>query len=374
MKIEARGLIHDAGDKPQAESITCFTALVPLRSGALLAGYQIGPAKHAPNSTIRLSRSRDGGANWQELPHRFAATLDGVPGSLCAAEMVEAEPGRLLLAATWFDRRDPARPLFDPETEGILPSRLLLAESLDEGDHWSDWRTVPTPGLTGCALTGPMVRWPDGRLGVAFESFKEYDDPSPARHAAWLLVSSDGGRSFASPFQVARHPGDRVYYWDQRLCVTGAPGEFVALFWTHDREAKRDRRVHFLRATVDAMPTLPVETPVPGQIAAPLWLEDGRLLAFVVDRDRPGTLRLWCSPDGGGTWPVDRSLLVHVHEEQALLSQGRENIDFGQYWQDMARWSFGHPAIRRLDERHVLLAYYAGTPSRMSLHWARVRV
>src|SRR5262249_57990943 len=122
-----------------------------------------GRAKHAPDATIRLCRSRDQGNTWQELPFRFPTTLDGVPGSLAAAELIEAESGRLLLFATWFDRSDPARPLFDPVTEGILRSKQLLAVSADEGDTWGPWRVLPTPQLTGCALTragGPRPRGP----------------------------------------------------------------------------------------------------------------------------------------------------------------------------------------------------------------------
>jgi len=114
------------------------------------------------------------------------------------------------------------------------------------------------------------------------------------------------------------------------------------------------------------------ETTIPGQIAAPLLLDDGRLLAFVVDRARPGTMKLWVSHEGGVTWPEEESLLVHAHEEQAAVTQGLENIDFKQYWEDMGKWSFGHPAIRSLGNGRALVAWYAGTPAVMSIHWARV--
>ncbi|HJT79243.1 MAG TPA: hypothetical protein VJ739_18750, partial [Gemmataceae bacterium] len=86
MEVEARGLIYDAAARPEAERIAYFTALCPLRSGAILAGFQVGPGKHAPTGTVRLCRSRDGGTTWQELPFRFPTILDGVPGSLAAAE------------------------------------------------------------------------------------------------------------------------------------------------------------------------------------------------------------------------------------------------------------------------------------------------
>lgn len=376
MNLEARGLVSDAAQRSAAEPISYFSALCSLQSGTILAGFQVGRVKHGPDNTIGLSRSTDNGANWTAVPFRFESQLSGVPGSLAGAEMVEAAPGRVLLFATWFDRSDRDRPLFDPTTEGLLRSRQLMAVSTDEGLSWSPWRELPTPGLTGCALTGPPVRWSDGTIALAFESFKEFDDPKPARHAAWLLISRDGGETFDPPWKVAQHPEHTLYYWDQRLCPTMTPGEFIALFWTHDRAAQRDRRVHHLQASIhNAQPLpLPVETTIPGQIAAPQWFSDGRLFAFVVDRDQPGSLTLWQSSDGGVTWPSDSRLVVHQQAELAKLSQGREHIDFAQYWEDMGKWTFGHPAIRRLSHDRLLLAFYAGTPDRMSIHWARVRV
>ena len=59
--------------------------------------------------------------------------------------------------------------------------------------------------------------------------------------------------------------------------------------------------------------------------------------------------------------------------ERALLSQGATDVDFREYWQDMLKWSFGHPAMRPLAGGRVLLAHYAGTPGCLSVHWARVR-
>ena len=371
MEIESCGLIYDAATRGPEERIAFFTSLCPLASGTILAGFQVGASKHGPGSTVRLCRTMDGGRTWNELPWRPATRLDGVPGSLAAAEVAEPEPGRLLLFSTWFDRSDPERPLFDPETEGLLRSRLLVAESKDEGETWSEWRILDTHGLTGCAGTGPAAVWPSGLLAFPFESFKEFDDPKPARHGAWVLISRDGGRTFSAPVLTAQHPEDRLYYWDQRLCVAGQDGEFASLIWTHERAAKQDRRVHFQRGTVGKPMQVPQETAITGQIAAPALLPDGRLVGFVVDRERPANMRLWVSSDGGETWLP--SLIVYEHDERALLSQGSTNIDFAQYWEDMGRWSFGHPAIRVLPDGMLLLAWYAGTPDAMSIRWARVR-
>ena len=377
LAIEQSGVVFDATRGEPHERVACFTSLCVLGSGAILCGFQLGPTKNSPDSTIGVCRSDDAGRTWRRIPTRLELQFGGAPGSLSSGEMVEAEPGRLLLFATWFDRSDRSRPLFDPVTEGILRSKQLVAESSDEGRSWSAWREVPTPGLTGCAATGPVWRLADGALVYAFESFKEFDDPAPKQHAAWVVVSRDGGRTFSKPLLMARDPQNRVYYWDQRLAPAGNRGELWALFWTHDLEQKRDLSVHLRRARLagDELQLEPIHaTTIPGQIAAPLALDDGRLLAFVVDRKAPCTMKLWSSRDGGQTWPAADSLTVYQHEERAALSQGAENVDFAQYWEDMGKWSFGHPAIRLLGDGRVLLTHYAGTPECMSVRYARVRV
>src|SRR5690606_1040405 len=109
---------------------------------------------------------------------------------------------------------------------------------------------------------------------------------------------------------VAQHPQHRIYYWDQRLCVGTKDNELVGMFWTHDRDAASDIAVHFRRLSLndDSPSERPLlDTGIPGQIAAPLLLDDGRIVAFVVDRSGPMTLKLWQSADGGRTWPGEKS-------------------------------------------------------------------
>jgi hypothetical protein len=376
MKIEYQAVVYDATQHGDHGQTAFFDSVRGLSSGTWLSGCTAGKTKHHQEGTIQISRSRDSAHSWETLPWQFEKQLDGIPGSLAGAEMVEVEPGRVLLFSTWFDRTDPDRPLFDPETEGILRSRLLVCESTDEGDSWSNWREILTPGLTGCAMTGPIVQWPDGTLGFNFESFKEFDDPTPVEPGAWMVLSDDGGQKFDRLFSVARHPDSLLYYWDQRLCPGQGDGEFLGMFWTHNRTEKRDIAVHFLAANThgDRSASLPVETSIPGQIAAPLLLDDGRILAFVVDRDRPGTLKLWESCDDGATWA--ERLTIHTHDEQALLSQGsgKENVDFAEFWEDMGKWSFGHPTLAKAGANRVLATWYAGSPNCMSVHSAMIDI
>src|ERR1043165_566523 len=95
VRVEVSGFIYDARGRPADKRVAAFVSLCALRSGSLICGFQLGAKKHAVNGTVRLCRSRDGGITWNELPVRFAGTLDGAPGSLSSGEIVEVEPGRL---------------------------------------------------------------------------------------------------------------------------------------------------------------------------------------------------------------------------------------------------------------------------------------
>ena len=143
ISLEDAGLVYDARSRPTSESFCSFVSPCVLSNGTVLCSFQNGSRKHAVDSTVRICRSRDQGQTWSELPFQFERTLGGVPGSFSSGEIIEIRPGQLLMIATWFDRSDPDQPLFDPETEGILHSRQLAAESTDEGDTWTDWREFP---------------------------------------------------------------------------------------------------------------------------------------------------------------------------------------------------------------------------------------
>lgn len=375
MQVEAKGLVLDAAAQPAERRVNAFTSLLRLQSGSFLCGFQSGPAKHAPTSTVRLFRSDDGANTWRELPLNLPTTFKGTPGSLSSADVVETADGKWVLITTWFDRSDPSKPLFDPVSEGVLPSKELWTVSTDQGKTWSPWQQIPVGELTGTAACVTTLRWADGAIAHCFESYKEWGDMRPGRHGAWVSVSRDNGKSFGSPIQTAQHPEHKHFYWDQRLCVGKSPGEFYGLFWTHDIVNKNDLTVHFRRGTInDKSPCVPIATPIRGQIGAPLLLDDGRLLGFVVDRERPATMKLWVSPDGGKSWPASDALVVYDHEEKAKLSQGTQNVDFKEYWTDMAKWSFGHPAIQPYDKDCVLVAWYAGDPGCLHIHWARINV
>lgn len=366
------GLVFDSTRASADERVAFVCSLAPLSNGTILCSFQVGPKKTAPSSHIAIMRSTDRGRNWTRLPLDIPVTYQGISGSLGSGEIAEVAPGKLLLVVTWYDRSDPDRPLFDPVTEGLLYSKLLKAFSTDGGRTWSAWEEIPLHGLTGVATSGPLLRWSDGSIGIPCESFKFFDNLETIPHAAWILRSFDGGASFPELTCVATDPSGRMCYWDQRLCVGENPGEYQGLFWTHDRERKEDISVHFSAGHCgqDAPPR-PVSTGIIGQISAPLRTDDGKQIALVVDRNRPATMSLWQSRDSRH-WSRDEEAVLYRHEERAPLSQGMTDVDYAQYWEDMGKWTFGHPALLALSPTEFLAVYYAGSPGCLSVHSAVV--
>lgn len=375
-KLLASGTIFEAPFHEAKARIAFFPSLFHTSNKKVCCVFQMGPYKNAPSSELGLCISHDQGASWEQLPLEVPLHWGGIQGSPAIGTLAEREDGALLVFVTWYDRTDPDRPLFDPVTEGILHSKLLCGVSTDGGHTWKEWKEMATGDLGGCALTGPALSLSRGTIGIPFESFKLFDEHEDRHPGAWMLVSRDGGHEFSEVISVATDASGRLCFWDQRLCGIPQQEGYLGLFWTHDRVKKEDLNVHVLQKALDGAPQKnPESTSIPGQIAAPLLLDDGRLVAFVVDRQgKEATMRIWVSEDLGATWPPEYVMDVYNHLETASLTQGSKDIDFAQYWEDMGMWSFGHPTLLSLDGGVLLTAYYSGTPEHLGIRWAKVSI
>ena len=386
MHIVDRGIIFDASVAAPEARFCTFTTLERLSDGRLLAGFRTGSAKDSADESIRILLSQDDGATWQTVCEGFGEIPPGSGGRLRAVGFTETGSGRLLGVFMWMDRSDPGLPLANPETQGILPSKVLVAESEDVGHTWGSLREVPLLPHKGNALTGNILALRDGGLALPYEAWKEYHDTSPGQHHAALRLSSNGGRTWRGPEIVAHDAQGRLLFWDQRLAVNPEDGRLIAMFWTHDREAQQDVAIHVAWGSPDGRSwSAPVSTGIAGQICVPLWLPGGRVFAAYVHRHHPPSLRAILSNDvasgsAGQSWPEAEELVFYEKARGGQESGMGGKRDFGDYWADMSIWTFGHPAAVVLADSHgsengdVLVAYYAGDEASMSIHWVRIDV
>jgi hypothetical protein len=374
MRVTASGTIFDANAAPVNCRSCAFTSVARLADGTLLVAFRNATGRDAPDGRLRVMRSRDTGATWETIVPGMTATVAGIEGNLYAGYLTEIAPARLLGAFVWVDRSNPALSFVNPVTTGVLPMRVLVAESPDGGETWGSFRTVDLAPHAGCSCTGPVMRLPGGRFALPYERWKEYDDASPGEHGAHLRFSGDGGGTWPGVATVATDPAARICYWDQRIAVHPETGQLVAMFWTHDRQAEQDIETHIAWGTPDGSNwTVPRPTGWRGQHCEPIAAGGDRLVAVYVHRHDPPSLRAVLSDDFGRSW-LSESEVVFYDSAAGTEAGAAGRRAFEDAWQDMMAWRFGHPRGLLLPDGGLFVAYYAGDERATSVHWARLDI
>lgn len=372
MQIVERGVLT-SGEPGTARAALTFPAFTPLARGGLLATLRAGSSKDSADERVELWRSADGGRSWGgPAPMPEPPAIAGAAGTLKLCYLTELAPGALLAAAMWVDRSTyPGRPLFNPETEGCLPMAILLSASADDGASWSPWHHVPLPAELGPpSLTSPLLRLADGALAMSIETNKPYDDASPWRQRAVILHSHDGGLSWGEPVVAAQDQAGRFFNWDLRLGVApdGRVGSFA---WTYDSLTRTYGEVH-RRVSADGgrswSPALALG--FADQAGVPAVLPDGRVVLPWVDRFGSRSIRARVAPSLDG--PFDAAGEVVLHTLEGPGSGGTTST--GELLADMALWTFGLPYAAALPGGDALALYYAGSPGRLDIRWARLKV
>ena len=373
MRMIDRGLVFDGSHAPPDQVCSAFTSLALLSDGAVLCSFGAGTTKAGPDANGIIMKSMDGGVTWSRLAERFDTTVDDTPGSINCVYPIELSPGRLLCSFMWVDRSDPTLPLANPDTNGLLPLKTLLAESNDGGRTWNDMREVDLRPHKANALTNELIRLDTGDLLLAYESWREWEE-TEGTQAAYVRLSSDDGRTWSDGYTMASDPKQGLYFWDNRIAKDPTTGRLVVMYWTHRPAEGVDTDMHIAFGEPDGRAwTQPRSMGIAGQIAAPLPLRDGRLLCFYVHRHDPPSMRLVMSNDGGQTWDATNELVVYESGRGREAGMGESRKD-AEYWADMFRWTFGHPKAIELADGRVLLAWYGGDGKTLSIHRAHVEV
>lgn len=385
MQITDSGILS-RGQPGTSRAIFTFPTVISLDSGTLLATYRTGTTKDSDDETVEFVRSEDGGRSWSE-PWRPVGnpTLDGLYGSLRVLYMTELAPGHLLGATMWIDRTTwPGGGLFNEETEGCLPMRVLLADSIDGGETWSPWRLVPMPEEIGPpSLTAPVLKLADGSLALSIETNKEYEDASPWMQKVVFMHRHDYQASsssrdpagepavdpnWAEPVAAGEDPSGRIFNWDLR-CGVAPDGRVATFSWTYDTVTARYLNIH-RRISADSGHTWtdPEDLGFADQAARPAMLADGRVLLPYVDRFGSRSIRARLAPAIDAPFDPATEVVIYSQEQDP----GDQSDSTSELLSEMSLWTFGLPYAETLADGTVLVVYYAGTDDAMDIHWTRI--
>jgi hypothetical protein len=372
MKVIAHGTLNH-GEPGTRRAISTFPAVVPLADGALLASYRVGSTKDSDDETIELRRSVDGGRSWSESACPFESVIDGVRGSLRLVYFTPLDSQHLLAAAMWVDREaHPGKPLFNDETEGCLPMKILFADSYDLGASWSAWRTMPMPDETGPpSLTNPVLRLPSGRLAISIETNKNFEDSSKWFQRVVYFYSDDNGQIWGEPMTTCQDPTARIFNWDQRAGVS-PDGRLATFTWTYDSETTKYLNIQrHISSDEGASWSEPEDLGFTDQAAHPAMLPNGQVVLAWVDRfgTRSIKARLATAVDA----PFLPETEVLLYQLEADVPQAEEAAsDTGDLLAEMGLWNYGLPYAASLPDGDVLVVYYAGNANTMDARWARL--
>lgn len=342
-------------------------------SGRWIVTMRTAPAKtDVKPEHVLLTWSDDQGATWSEPCEPFTApTFGSLPGCFRCAAISSEESGRLIANLTWVDASDPELPFFNEETEGLLLTRSCLAFSEDDGETWSEPRTIePAPFTCATPPTGPILITRQGDWLMPFETQKTYYDTGPWLQRAVMLRSTDKGNTWTDHSTVAHDPEGRIFHWDMRASVH-PDGTLLAAFWTFDREAAIYRTIHVTEST-DGGHTWnePTDCGLPGQPGTIVYAGPGNLVMPYVDREAMPQIKARLSWGGPACWPAETELVLARLDQPQQDQKG----SMQDAWTEMNAFSLGLPKADCLPNGDVLVIWYQGaTTNHTGIHWARLR-
>ena len=162
MEVLDSGVIGDGQAIPDHRRNCAFTTLNRLQEGTLLVSGRWGSARDSVDGHACIWATPDNGRTWDLRYDGYGkGSWDGTPGELKGLTSTELMPGRLTATALWVDRSDPDLPFIHPDTQGLLPMRIMHVESADGGYTWGPPRRMNTsPHLAASPCSHAIIRLP----------------------------------------------------------------------------------------------------------------------------------------------------------------------------------------------------------------------
>ena len=370
MRLVASGVLS-AAEPGTSRAVAKQVHLAAFADGEVLATYRIGAASDSAVGNAEVRRSSDGGRTWSDAATPWSTSFGGRRGTIYAPSLTVLGGYRVLACVLWVDREAfPGAPIFNPETEGCLPMKILLADSEDRGRTWTAWREVTMPDDVGPpSLTSPVRRLASGRLLLSVESNKPYLDRDRWYQRVVYLYSADEGRTWTDPVTVCEDPTGRIRNWDQRVNV--APdGRLVSFTWTYDSETVTYRDIHRRISSDEGLSwTEPEPLGITDQAGHPAILPDGRVVLPWVDHFETHSLRARLAASIEA--PFERSTEIVLYlRPVALGGVAGEGGHGGDALVAMGTWTFGSPFALSVADGLVLVAAYVGdTDEALGINW-----
>ena len=359
--------------------------VVPLAEKELLCFYRIGQAFYSADGKLARLRSRDGGGTWAQEgciwdpanPPDSRRAGDKAHYNYSAPHGTQLKDGTLLLvakrfavSAVWRAGGEAGWRIFNADTGGIRPCEAALFRSTDDARTWSPPRVIHLPGGGLADTPSQIIEMNDGRLFLACELWKAWDDTRPLHITGFAVFSDDGGETWGErvDFPSAR---DTEKMFSHSRYARMLDGRICALQWTQDIGARKNYDLHFtISDETGTRWSYPQPTGIPGQTSWVADLGGGALAAAYTRREgmNPGTLVV-VSEDEGKTWDLDHQVMVWDAVGQEYL--GVEHRP--SYPASHDNIAFGKPNLARSADGSLICSWWCTQACVTHIRFARLR-
>lgn len=311
MRALNKSIIYD-NPLPQLKSRqSIFPWLCELQDGTILASHCIGEAFESVDAATNLSISHDGGNTFELAGPLFTNELK-LSNHSESCKVTQLPDGRLCALGYAYDRSDPALPIGNPKTGGLLDDVIIISYSNDCGRSWSRWQTINSAWGPHVEASAPLYNLKSGAWVTPITGFAKWDGTHTGRNCGRLLRSNDCGKTWGDGTISMAFDNDEVTCFEQRLSELNS-GMIVTIGWNENMLTGERLCNHYTLST-DGGRTFskPQSTGIQGQASSICAIGGERLLALHSlrrDTERPG-IYAYIVDLSRGVWDIQDELLL----------------------------------------------------------------
>lgn len=371
-------ILSDVAVTPNLQAEVKSTCACPtmcrLANGDIVLIYREGETKHSLDGVLKAQRSTDGGQSWSKPISIYDGTNKTIPESVHNGALCQANDGSVvaIFTATEVKNAD----AFIYSEEGREQRQILyVATSQDGGKTWAapqEHKIPEAPPLIynnarPLSLSNGDLLVPFDVMGPQNQVFAMNSNYSPSRNAFEPLVMAAGDESAT------------ISYGDAKLARL-ADGRILMLIWAFVTASDETIDVQRCVSSNDGKTwSKPESIGIRCQITMPLALVENHVIAASNVRVAPDGIHLWHSNDNGQSFHADAPIQMwHPQLGRAvgepLRATDGAQTEGGKVWQALAGFTFGNPDMVLLDDRSVLLTYYATLEATLHVRACRFQV
>lgn len=344
-----------------------FAGLALLPTGELLGMFMLAEAFEAPNGTTYVTRSGDGGRNWQlDGPVYDKRVVGHETTDVMKPTMLS--DGRVIAIGYRFDRYDPEQGIGIEATGGLLPGDDIVCLSQDGGRSWSVPAVIPRSRPELIEISGPCVELASGDLVAVGALLKMPDGTTPSGQQGVLVRSTDGGRSWDDRTVFFRANSGDVTPYESRLAQM-SDGRLVALVWAYDT-SRNQHLANMVTVSRDGGYTwsAPIGTGIMAQASNLVALGGDLLLTIHAHRGDAASIRVRLVDFAGDHWRVVEELPIWG------AGAGRQTRAGQSMTAMFTSLKFGQPSLTRLSQEEWLAVHWSVEEGQGKIRSHRLRV